>query len=102
MIRTIVQTGSTNDDVAALAREGAPEGTWLRADRQSGGKGRQGRAWQSPAGKQKRSRFRVVPQVTRCAAHLTSLFKSRFDRVYPGSLKSSITKTYYSLLIGSI
>jgi BirA family transcriptional regulator, biotin operon repressor / biotin---[acetyl-CoA-carboxylase] ligase len=33
-----------------LAREGAPEGTWLRADRQSGGKGRQGRAWQSPPG----------------------------------------------------
>jgi BirA family biotin operon repressor/biotin-[acetyl-CoA-carboxylase] ligase len=50
MIRTVAQTGSTNDDVAALAREGAPEGTWLRADRQTGGKGRQGRAWQSPPG----------------------------------------------------
>jgi BirA family biotin operon repressor/biotin-[acetyl-CoA-carboxylase] ligase len=33
-----------------LAREGAPEGTWLRADRQTGGKGRQGRAWHSPPG----------------------------------------------------
>ncbi len=33
-----------------MAREGAPEGTWLRADRQTGGKGRQGRAWQSPPG----------------------------------------------------
>jgi BirA family biotin operon repressor/biotin-[acetyl-CoA-carboxylase] ligase len=33
-----------------LAREGALEGLWLRADRQTGGKGRQGRAWQSPAG----------------------------------------------------
>jgi BirA family biotin operon repressor/biotin-[acetyl-CoA-carboxylase] ligase len=50
MIRTVAQTGSTNDDVAALAREGAPEGTWLRAERQSGGKGRQGRTWQSPPG----------------------------------------------------
>jgi BirA family biotin operon repressor/biotin-[acetyl-CoA-carboxylase] ligase len=50
MIRTVAQTGSTNDDVAALAREGAPEGTWLRADSQTGGKGRQGRAWQSPPG----------------------------------------------------
>jgi BirA family biotin operon repressor/biotin-[acetyl-CoA-carboxylase] ligase len=50
MIRTVAQTGSTNDDVAALAREGAPEGTWLRAERQTGGKGRQGRAWQSPPG----------------------------------------------------
>jgi BirA family biotin operon repressor/biotin-[acetyl-CoA-carboxylase] ligase len=50
MIRTVLETGSTNDDVAALAREGAPEGTWLRAERQTGGKGRQGRAWQSPPG----------------------------------------------------
>lgn len=49
-IRTVQETGSTNDDVAALARDGAPEGLWLRAERQSGGKGRQGRAWQSPAG----------------------------------------------------
>jgi BirA family biotin operon repressor/biotin-[acetyl-CoA-carboxylase] ligase len=49
-IRTVPETGSTNDDVAALARDGAPEGLWLRAERQSGGKGRQGRAWQSPPG----------------------------------------------------
>jgi BirA family biotin operon repressor/biotin-[acetyl-CoA-carboxylase] ligase len=50
MIRTVAETVSTNDDVAALAREGAPEGLWLRAERQTGGKGRQGRAWQSPPG----------------------------------------------------
>ena len=50
MIGTVAETGSTNDDVAALARDGAPEGLWLRADRQSGGRGRQGRAWQSPPG----------------------------------------------------
>jgi BirA family biotin operon repressor/biotin-[acetyl-CoA-carboxylase] ligase len=36
--------------MAALAREGAAEGLWLRADAQTGGKGRQGRAWQSPPG----------------------------------------------------
>ncbi|MGQ0590049.1 MAG: biotin--[acetyl-CoA-carboxylase] ligase [Sphingosinicella sp.] len=50
MIRTVAETGSTNDDVAALARDGAAEGIWLRADWQTGGKGRQGRAWQSPPG----------------------------------------------------
>ena len=49
-IRTVAVTGSTNDDLAALARGGAVEGTWLRAERQTGGKGRQGRAWQSPPG----------------------------------------------------
>lgn len=49
-IRTLDETGSTNDDLAALAREGAPEGLWLRAERQSGGRGRQGRGWHSPPG----------------------------------------------------
>jgi BirA family biotin operon repressor/biotin-[acetyl-CoA-carboxylase] ligase len=33
-----------------LARQGAEEGLWLRAERQTGGRGRQGRAWQSPPG----------------------------------------------------
>lgn len=31
-------------------RDGAAEGTWLRAISQTGGRGRQGRAWQSPPG----------------------------------------------------
>ncbi len=34
----------------ALAASGAAEGLWLRADRQTAGRGRQGRAWQSPPG----------------------------------------------------
>jgi BirA family biotin operon repressor/biotin-[acetyl-CoA-carboxylase] ligase len=49
-IRSVAETGSTNDDLAALAVAGASEGLWLRADRQTGGRGRQGRAWQSPPG----------------------------------------------------
>lgn len=49
-IRTVAETGSTNDDVASLAREGEAEGVWLRAERQSGGRGRQGREWHSPPG----------------------------------------------------
>ena len=50
MIRHVAATGSTNDDVRALARVGAPEGVWLRADIQRAGRGRQGRGWVSPAG----------------------------------------------------
>lgn len=50
LIRTIPETGSTNADMLALAVAGAPEGSWLRAERQTAGKGRQGRAWDSPAG----------------------------------------------------
>ena len=44
------QTGSTNDDLKALARQGAPHGTVLIADRQSGGHGRMGRSFHSPGG----------------------------------------------------
>ncbi len=49
-VSEVGETGSTNDDLAALAAAGAVEGTWLRADRQFGGRGRQGRVWQSPVG----------------------------------------------------
>jgi BirA family transcriptional regulator, biotin operon repressor / biotin---[acetyl-CoA-carboxylase] ligase len=49
-IRTVAQTGSTNEDMKALAREGAGEGTWLRAERQTAGKGRMGRIWQGEEG----------------------------------------------------
>ncbi len=49
-IRTVAETGSTNADMLLLARQGAEEGLWLRAERQTAGRGRQGRAWTSPAG----------------------------------------------------
>jgi BirA family biotin operon repressor/biotin-[acetyl-CoA-carboxylase] ligase len=41
---------STNTYAARLAREGAPEGTTVIADSQSGGRGRLGRSWVSPPG----------------------------------------------------
>ena len=50
MIRTVAETGSTNADMLMLAGAGASEGLWLRAERQTGGRGRQGRAWSSPEG----------------------------------------------------
>ncbi len=34
----------------AMGRDGAPEGLWLRAESQTGGKGRSGRQWISPPG----------------------------------------------------
>lgn len=42
--------GSTNDWLAEQAAQGAPDGLWVRADRQTGGRGRRGRAWTSEAG----------------------------------------------------
>ncbi|GIJ25962.1 biotin--[acetyl-CoA-carboxylase] ligase [Micromonospora qiuiae] len=42
------ETGSTNADVAAAAQAGEPEGLVVVAERQTAGRGRRGRAWQSP------------------------------------------------------
>lgn len=52
MIRTVRETGSTNADLIAALRAGEtqPEGSWLVADRQTAGKGRQGRKWFDGAG----------------------------------------------------
>jgi BirA family biotin operon repressor/biotin-[acetyl-CoA-carboxylase] ligase len=44
------ETASTNDDALRLAGEGAPQGTLVWALRQSAGRGRRGRRWDSPPG----------------------------------------------------
>jgi BirA family transcriptional regulator, biotin operon repressor / biotin---[acetyl-CoA-carboxylase] ligase len=46
----VALTGSTNADLLQRVAEGAPEGLWLRADAQDGGRGRLGRSWDSPVG----------------------------------------------------
>lgn len=52
MIEAIPETGSTNADILARLADGCPvaEGDWLVADRQTAGRGRQGRAWFDGAG----------------------------------------------------
>lgn len=45
------ETGSTNTDAKRFGEEGAAHGTVVVADKQNAGKGRRGRAWQSPEGK---------------------------------------------------
>lgn len=52
MIHTVPETGSTNADLAAriAARDALAEGDWLITDRQTAGRGRQGRAWFDGAG----------------------------------------------------
>lgn len=52
MIETVAQTGSTNADLLARVASGehVPEGFWLVADRQTLGRGRQGRVWLDAAG----------------------------------------------------
>ena len=47
-IRVVTETGSTNADLLAVAREGAREGVVLVAEAQTAGRGRMGRRWTSP------------------------------------------------------
>ncbi len=49
-VRIVDETGSTNADVAALARAGEPEGLVLVAEHQRSGRGRLDRVWTSPPG----------------------------------------------------
>jgi BirA family transcriptional regulator, biotin operon repressor / biotin---[acetyl-CoA-carboxylase] ligase len=49
-VEVVAETGSTNEDLIAAARDGAGEGRVLVAERQTKGRGRQGRRWQSEPG----------------------------------------------------
>jgi BirA family biotin operon repressor/biotin-[acetyl-CoA-carboxylase] ligase len=52
LIHFVRETGSTSTDLAARLRAGefVAEGDWLVADRQTAGRGRQGREWEGGAG----------------------------------------------------
>jgi BirA family biotin operon repressor/biotin-[acetyl-CoA-carboxylase] ligase len=47
-IEHVAETGSTNDDLVAAAKAGAPSGTVLVTDHQTAGRGRLGRKWDAP------------------------------------------------------
>ena len=49
-LQVVDEAGSTNLDLAAQARGGAPSGSVLIANFQSAGRGRQGRTWSAPPG----------------------------------------------------
>lgn len=50
MIQYFEELDSTNKKIDELARDGAEHGTVIVADKQTAGKGRRGRTWESPAG----------------------------------------------------
>jgi BirA family biotin operon repressor/biotin-[acetyl-CoA-carboxylase] ligase len=49
-LRDWTEIDSTNEEARRLAAAGERGPIWLRADRQTAGRGRRGRAWESPAG----------------------------------------------------
>jgi BirA family biotin operon repressor/biotin-[acetyl-CoA-carboxylase] ligase len=62
--------GSTNDEAMGRAREGDPGRLWIRAAQQTGGKGRLGRQWVSPAGNLYASLLLVNAATPDCAPQL--------------------------------
>jgi BirA family biotin operon repressor/biotin-[acetyl-CoA-carboxylase] ligase len=56
------ETDSTNSDIAKLASAGAPEGTVVIANRQTAGRGRQGRSWFSADGSALAMSWLLKPQ----------------------------------------
>lgn len=49
-VHYVAETSSTNADLQARARAGAPAGTVVRAGHQTAGRGRLGRTWEAPPG----------------------------------------------------
>lgn len=72
-VRRVAETGSTNTDLLALAREGAPEGVVLVTDHQTAGRGRLGRVWQAPPGSSLLASVLCRPAVPVARAHLVTV-----------------------------
>ena len=65
--------GSTMDEARTLARVGAPEFSAVLSERQTAGRGRRGRVWQSPAGSGLYLSLVLRPSgVSRSLLHLSS------------------------------
>ena len=64
---------STNLEVIRRAKTGAPEGTLVQAERQISGRGRRGRAWESPAGSNLYMTLLLRPDVTMEQASVLTL-----------------------------
>lgn len=49
-LKEFAELDSTNEEAKRLAASGAPAPVWIRADKQTAGRGRRGRAWETGAG----------------------------------------------------
>jgi BirA family biotin operon repressor/biotin-[acetyl-CoA-carboxylase] ligase len=69
-VRWLDETGSTNEDLLALARQGAPEGVVVVADHQRAGRGRLDRSWHAPPGASLLVSILFRPSLPTADAHL--------------------------------
>ena len=79
LIQGVLETGSTNADLLEQAESGAANGTVLRADFQTAGRGRLGRDWQAPPGANLLVSllFRAVPEHVHALTQMVALAASR-------------------------
>jgi len=71
-LRWVDETASTNDDVLALAREGAREGVVVVADHQIAGRGRLDRSWTAPPRSSLLVSILLRPELVPEQAHLVT------------------------------
>lgn len=64
---------STNMAAAEYGKQGAPHGTLVAADKQTGGRGRRGRTWESPAGKNLYFSLLLRPEIALEKAYMLTL-----------------------------
>ena len=67
------ETDSTNNAARALAEEGCPHGTLVVTEHQTMGKGRRGRIWEAPAGKDIAMSLVLRPDIAPEKASMTTL-----------------------------
>lgn len=85
-----------------LARAGAEEGLWLRAERQTAGRGRQGRAWTSPPGNLSAStlvRLRPTDPAAASLALTAAVALHEAVAVYLGDAGAAVLKWPNDLLV---
>ena len=73
LIHYVEETGSTNEDALALARQGAEEGTCIVADFQSQGRGRAEKSWEAEKGAALLASVLVYPRFELQRWHMAGL-----------------------------
>ena len=85
-------TTSTNDEAIRRAKEGGEEGEIFVAEKQTAGRGRMGRNWESAEGKNLTISFLLRPKLSTARANLLTLVAGAalFDAIAPLAPKSSL------------
>jgi len=93
------EIGSTNTEAKRRAEEGTGEGLLLVADRQTAGKGRRGRSWISPAGKNAYYTLLLRPDISPEKAPMLTLVMalsvaSALEDMYNGGVRDEIKAAF--------